>query len=365
MNDMEKVFLEKYHEAKKSIIDLSTHDATSMIALERGYVGITRILICLHEIGVINGQCKMIALPDFTYTKHADRWQAGFPYGCVITIDSKGMPFIPIDFRPNCCGVLMAEMTSLQYDLHELKQKLNSILLAHKEFNTSDFKRGNHFIGIYEAGQKYYLLVHGSLDYVKSLLYLERNKTLLNKVRYRNILGSRFNYLIDNDAEIYYADYLRCETLTMQFREILAQELFPDSKVIFNRTHEGFHSMDTIFLGGYVSKIPFSCPIMMSPGSNLSIIHVNKSIRLFKNNLYYAPHGGGYALSEVITASSFNTNPVLGNYILAYSNGAQLLSDDILKMPYYYRTNTDQCWCYLHNMGNIEVSMRPIFNLKV
>lgn len=362
---MKTVFFEKYNEAKQSILDLSTHDATSIIALERGYIGITRILICLHEIGVIYGKCKMVALPDFTYTKHMDRWQAGFPYGCVVSIDSNGIPFIPIDFRLNACGVLLAEMTSLPYELHEIKQKLNTIMLSHREFNESDFKRGNHFIGIYEAVGKYYLLVHGSLDSVKSLLYVERNKHLLNKVKYRDILGCNFGYLIENDAEKYYAEYLKCETQTMYFREILAQELFPDSKVIFNRTHEGFHKIDTFFLGGYVSSIPFSCPIMMSPGSNLSIIHVDKSIQLLGNHLYYSPHGGGYALCEVIDAKTFGLDPISGCYTLAYSNGAQLLSDDILKMPFYYRTNTDQCWCYLYNMGHIEQYLRPIYNLKI
>lgn len=362
---MNNLFLEKYSNAKKSLIDLSTHDSTAIIALERGYIGITRILICLHELGITNAKCNMVALPDFTFTKHVDRWRAGFPYGCITSIDSMGVPFIPIDFRPNCCGVLMAEISQFKDDLYSLKEKLNSITKAHKELNETDFKRSNHFIGIYEFEQKYYLLIHGSLDYVKSILYNDRNNILSKRMKTRSILGYEFNYLIDEDAYEYYRDFLTCEELTMHFREILAQELYPELKILFNRTHEGFYGENTILLGGYASPTPFSCPIMMSPGSDLSIVHIDKPIQLLEQNLYCTPHGGGYALNEVVDAFPLTPSSPSLDYTLIYSNGAKLLSDDFSKMPYYYRTNTDKYWCHKYNMGSIKGTMRPIINLKI
>lgn len=361
---MEKKIIEYYNKARNSIIDMSSKDVTSIIALERSYVGVTRILICLEKLGISEGNCYMTALPDFTYTKHEDRWKAGFPYGCIFNIKSNNIPFVPLDLKPNCCGVIFAEIAPLNDDLYSLKKRLYDTISNYEKIDETDFKRGNHFIGIYEHLNKYYLLIHGSLDYVKSKLYNDRNEQLLKKVRKYNILGTDFCFFIDDEAELYYHEYLKCEKTTIQYRELLAKKMFPEANILFNMTHEGFFGINTILLGAYASNLPFSCPLMMSPGTDLSLINVTKPINISDKKIYCSPHGGGYAFCEVSGIKKVSIN-ISSEYILTYPNGLELLSDDILRLPYYYRTNTDECWCKQHNMGSIVNKFRPLINLKI
>ena len=75
-----------YNESIKHFIDLSTKDATANIAKEHGIIGLTRLNICMEKLDLDISNNFFIALPDFTYTRNALRWNAGFPYGCIINI---------------------------------------------------------------------------------------------------------------------------------------------------------------------------------------------------------------------------------------------------------------------------------------
>lgn len=353
--------------AQNQFIDYSTSDSTAILAKEHGLIGLTRLITCMEILGLDCEQVNLIALPDFTYTRNKLRWSAGFPYGCVIKFGENIPPFIPLDFRPNCCGVVLAELEEFDENPESLQKKYIEIISSYSNIDKSDLNRRNHFMGSYfcEKNNKFYFLIHGSFNFVKEALYYERNETLLSLSKSETIMGEPFTYLIDSNAKHFYESYLEHERLTMYYRNLIIKEMLPQAKIVFNRTHEGFYDMQTLLLGAYAENHPFSCPIMLAPEVDLPFVNVTNPINLQnETKLYLSPHGGGYALYGVCNTQRVDSN-LQSDYILTYPNQTKLLTDNVLDMPFCYRTNTSHCWCDRFNMAIEHCKMTPIFNLKI
>lgn len=354
-----------YRNSIKHFIDLSAKDATANIAKDHGIMGLTRLNICMEKLGLDTSNNYFVALPDYTYTRNALRWNAGFPYGCIISIEQP-IPFIPIDFRPNCCGIIFAEIPTRHFDIGEIKRKYFELMHSYNDIDPSDFNRRNHFFGLYYNKEidTYYFLIHGSFSFVKKNLYSEKNNVLLSNACSIDILDMPFHFLKDDDASLYYDTYLHFEELSMHYRELILKELFPDAKILFHRTHEGFMDMGTILLGAYAEAFPFKCPIMLAPEEDLPIIDVNAPVEISSTKtLYCAPHGGGYALSSVIKSEKYKEDD--NDYLVTYTNNSKMLTNNIIDMPFYYRTDSADKWCNLYKKGEIVDNLKPVFNLKI
>lgn len=354
-----------YNKSIKHFIDLSAKDATANIAKEHGIVGLTRLNICMEKLGLDISNNYFIALPDFTYTRNSLRWNAGFPYGCIINI-GQSVPFIPIDFRPNCCGIIFAEVPTQDFDIGEIKSKYFELIHSYDNIDPTDFNRRNHYFGLYcdEKKDRYYFLIHGSFSFVKTNLYSEKNNDLLSQAFSIDILGTPFYFLKDNEASLYYDKYLHFEQMSMQYRELILKELFPDAHILFHRTHEGFMDIGTILLGAYADNIPFTCPIMLAPEEDLPITDINEPVKISTTKtLYCAPHGGGYALSSVVSAEKYKRDA--NDYLVTYANNSKMLTNNIIDMPFYYRKDSADKWCNQYRKGDIVDKLKPMFNLKI
>lgn len=364
---MEEKYMRNYRLAQNHFIDYSTGDPTSTLAKEHGLIGLTRIMSCMEKLGMDHENIDLIALPDFTYTRNKLRWSAGFPYGCVIKFGRELTPFIPLDFRPNCCGVVLAEMDSFDGTPESLQKKYIEVVHSYSEIDKSDLNRRNHFMGFYycNANKKCYFLIHGSFNFVKDALYYERNEELMAASKTEVIMDEPFSYLIDYHAKEYFDSYIKHEHLTMYYRSLIAKELFPHAEIRFNRTHEGFYDIHTLLLGAYADDHPFVCPIMLAPEVDLPFISITKPINFRgRSELYCAPHGGGYAVYAISGVQRLN-NTLYADYLLTYPNNSKMLTDNVLDMPFFYRANTDYFWCNKFNMAQELCRMRPIFNLKI
>ena len=354
-----------YRNSIDHFIDLSSKDPTANIAKEHGIMGLTRLNICMKKLGLNVSNNYFIALPDYTYTRNTLRWNAGFPYGCIINVE-QSIPFIPIDFRPNCCGIIFAKVPVQDYDIGIIKSKYFEIVHSYNDIDSSDFNRRNHFFGLYhnKAEDTYYFLIHGSFSFVKNNLYSEKNNALLSKSSSIDILDMPFHFLMGEEAVLYYDQYLHFEKLSMQYRELILKELFPDATILFHRTHEGFLDMGTILLGAYGDIVPFKCPIMLAPEENLPITMIDEPVQLPSSKaLYCAPHGGGYALSAVINAEKYKES--VNDYLITYNNNSKMLTNNIIDMPFYYRTDSADKWCNFYKKGTIIDKLTPVFNLKI
>lgn len=354
-----------YKNSFEHFIDLSAKDATAAIAKSHGIMGLARLTICMEKLGMNTSDNYFIALPDFTYTRNSARWNTGFPYGCIICLN-QSTPFIPLDFRPNCCGVIMAEIPKRDFNIRGIKDAYYELVHSYDDIDPSDFNRRNHFFGLYhnEKNDTYYFLIHGSFSFAKKELYSEKNDYLLSKTCSYDILDTPFHFLKDENALLYYEKYLHYEKMSMRYRELILNELFPDAQILFHRTHEGFMNMETILLGAYADTVPFRCPIMLAPEEDLPITDINGVVEISSaKKLYCAPHGGGYALSCVVNAKKLNETD--NDFLITYTNNSQMLTNNFIDMPFYYRADSADKWCSLYKKGEIVEKLKPMFNLKI
>jgi len=332
--------------------------------------GMYKIHSCLNEIGLLGENSKLVALPDFTFSRSDYRFKAGFPYGSLIYIDSKDVPFIPIEFRPNCCGIIFIELSDYQRDIAQITDKLSKIEKQKLNVTSDDLRRGNHFIGIYknELRQKYYAIIHNSFEFVKigygeiPGLYTDKTNYWEGLIKKHSVVNETFSYLIGKPAADYYAAYLEHEKHSKELRIELANYLFEDCAVIFNETHEGFFSMNTIMLGTYAQKAPFTCPIMLSSNDSLPIFEIRKALPTLPDEVFACPHGGGYSILHL---ASGQYNPTQNIYTVQFQNGAEMTMSDLRKLNFDYRSNTAIIWADTYGFGNVTELLATISNFKI
>jgi len=353
-----------YSLAIKKFIDFSSNDPTSSIAKEHGIIGLTRLLMCMDSLNLDLEETLFVAMPDFTYTRNPSRWEAGFPYGCIISLGKTSPLFIPIDFRPNCCGVILVKLSGDARDADYYVKRYKELLCKKQEINKTDFNRRNHFFGVYLdiQNKEYYGLIHGSFSFAKEQLYVEKNLILGENANTFEAIGSKITYLFGDSAERYYEQYLQLEKKTAHLREEIAEFLFPHSDIVFHKIHEGFLNNNVILLGAYADINSFSCPIMLSAESSLPLVNIEVAIDLMKGEkIFCAPHGGGYSLMNVRSASRVSGN----EYILEYTNGSKMITDNIIDLPFQYRGNVINVWCNQYKKGHACKELFPLFNFKI
>ena len=103
---------------------------------------------------------------------------------------------------------------------------------------------------------------------------------------------------------------------------------------------------------------------MLAPECDLPVVQIDTPILINNSEIYCAPHGGGYALGQISEVEMIDKK-IEGDYLLTYSNNCKMLTNNILDMPFYYRTQTERYWCDIYHMANESLRLRPIFNLKV
>lgn len=365
-----------YKHAIDKFIDLSTQDVTSQISKEHSINGLMKILSCYHDNKIHYDDVNLIALPDFTFTRNKLRWDSGFAYGCIYLMQPEVEPIIPLDCRPNCCGVILAKIPEWNDKKGNFCNKMLEIIHSFNEINIEDFKRRNHFVAVLkDSNDNYYALFHGSFAKVKSGtnglpgLYSEKTDHWDSKIQ-KSINFPDFSYLIGEDALEYFQVYKKHESFTIRYRETIFHELF-DGKMeaVFNSTHEGLHDINTILMGGYASHELFECPIMQSPESTLPIVLNDKSIKeLTKNKidrkLYCSPHGGGYMWPYAEKAAIEKQTGMNYTKITMKDNQAVMYCDNIGDMPFHYRKDVANFWSLEKGACKISNTLTPVFFAK-
>lgn len=365
---MDKFEIYKY--ANNNIIDLTGKDSTSNLLKEYAVYGMYNLLSALDYINGSVENTKMVALPDFTFSRNENRWKAGYPYGSVIKIDSNGIPFIPLGFRPNCCGISMCKIAKRHINPEKIVNKIEHLANLNLDLGEDDLKRGNHFIGIYydKIGDEYYAIIHGSFNFVKSGyhdlpgLYIDKTPYWNDKKKIFKTDYTSFEFLIDEDAVKYYDLFKNYENITKTLREKITKYIFEDCDILLNETHEGLYDSNTIVLGAYVKAKPYVCPIMLSAETDLPIVNIDKSVPQLPGELYICPHGGGYYLSNVIDG---HYDGKTAKYKLTFENNANMITSDIRNLIYTYRTNTDKIWLDQFHFGTTQKRLETVYNFKL
>ena len=116
-------------------------------------------------------------------------------------------------------------------------------------------------------------------------------------------------------------------------------------------------------LGGYFSKNPITCPIMVSPDMPLYEVETPKSVISIKNQNYYClPHGAGYKLATDCMAQLTDIPNI---FSLQYENEAKVFTRYIELFPFEYRKDIIDVCCTRHKLGCVSNRFEPILNIKV
>ena len=363
---MDKLSIYEY--ANKNIIDFTGPDSTADLLKEYAVYGMYNLLSAIDDIGGSVENTKMFALPDFTFSRNEHRWKAGYPYGSVICLDSKKIPFMPLGFRPNCCGITMCKVPYDSINPQVILRKVRELPNLKLDIGSDDLKRGNHFIGTYydEKKSDYYAVIHGSFSFVKSGyndlpgLYIDKTDYWDEKKKVFKTKYTSFDFLVDESAIEYYNTFKKFEEITKENRRKITEFLFDGCEIVFNETHEGLFDSQTIALGAYIMNHPYTCPIMLAAESDMPIVEINQTISTLP--LFVCPHGGGYLLTKIKEAHYNATN---SNYELIYENNARLITSDIRNLIHTYRTNTDKIWIESYGFGSRKTELKTIYNFKL
>lgn len=350
-------------------INFSSNDEAAQIARFNAFDGLSTIFSCMDALGILGADSKFIELPDFTYSKNVERWNAGFSNGCIIYLDTNKTSFIPIGFRPNSCGVTFAKIKGWDGDEEKFLKKFKKILNSIPNANKNDFGRKNHFVGIYKNNNEYYIILHGSFSKIKTGinglpgLYFDKDSYWNNNLKKYSYKNRELVYLISEAADEFYECYKKYEVLSTKLRKQIVNELFEENEVIFEGTHQGFYDINTILLGGYISKNPLVCPIMVSPNLPLyEVENTEKTVFINNQKYFFLPHGAGYKL--IPGCSAKNTN-IKNAFLLHYNNDAKVLTESIDLLPYEYRHNIIDLCCSKHELGYVKRIFSPVLNVKV
>lgn len=350
-------------------VNFSSNDAATEIARYNAFSGMKAIFSCMESNGILGSESKFIELPDFTYSKNAERWNSGFSNGCIMYLDTKDTPFIPIGFRPNSCGVTFAKIEGWNGDGNNFLKQFKEIIDENSDINSDDFGRKNHFVGIYKKNDEFYIILHGSFSKIKSGvngipgLYYDKEHYWDNKLKKYTNENLELVYLIGEEAVEYYQNYKKYENLSTKLRKQIIDNLFPNNELIFEGTHQGFYDINTILLGGYFSKNPITCPIMVSPDMPLYEVETPKSVISIKNQNYYClPHGAGYKLATDCMAQLTDIPNI---FSLQYENEAKVFTRYIELFPFEYRKDIIDVCCTRHKLGCVSNRFEPILNIKI
>jgi hypothetical protein len=254
--------------AREHCIFFDVGDVSAALCRSNFPYGIAKIQFVQRELGFPD-DASFISTCDCCITRNQGRWEAGFGYGG--RVDWSG-DFIPLELKPNCCGVLVAGLEE-RPDGETLRKRSQEIADSSITLDGVtlkwDFDASNHFINLYEViepcavnGWRYLMMIHGSGKELRGSnalgpgLYLEDSEELRSLAGRIDTPWGPIHILDGEKARDYYRYYQFAEKFCRVRRAHYARLLCPESELLFNETHQGLHSPNSMLLGCYAYASP-------------------------------------------------------------------------------------------------------------
>jgi hypothetical protein len=251
--------------ARERCFFLDVDDAGARLCRANMVYGIAKIQWLQRQAGV-EPDAGYVSTPDSTVTRNLERWAAGFGYGGAVLWSGDLMP---LELKPNCCGMLVAGLDELDLALFEqrvarLAETTLEVGLVQAHW---DMHRGNHFLNVYEvpdpsvtSGHPYVAIMHSSGSELRGpgshgpglyLVGVNKGSGLDSKIEtVRTPFG--LSFMLRGDACEIYLEYAgRVERFARTRREAYAREIFGDVDILFNEMHQGLASRGCMLLGCY------------------------------------------------------------------------------------------------------------------
>ena len=385
--------------AGQLIFSLGINDSGAKLAKKTMAYGLAKIH-CLQEHLGYEPNAFFVGTPDLTITRNIYRFTNGIGYGGMISWGEGEDPFIPVDIKPNACGMLIGGLENY-IDYKELISALDELKKDPGEIEGTsikwDFNKSNHFINLFKVEGNnqlppYIFVLHGAGDEFREDndgqfgLYIDKSKILQSRSERLETPYGDINYICGEDADKYLHFYRSVEAFTQLRRAYVAGKLFGNYQLISDETHQGLTGLNEVILGCHkVNDNNTLFPLMLRadrPGYLLKGISNNNEglidkmgfsnrakqygvyHRLLETNLL--PHGGGYTFPDIVDVDEIieinyrryfklNTVSGLGKKIIQHPR----------EIPYQYRGQEVLSRTMELEIGEIVAKLTPLFTLKI
>jgi hypothetical protein len=388
--------------AMEHIFSTGLDDSGARLGLANMKYGLAKIHLAQEALGLAS-DATFIAAPDLTVTRNLNRWRSGFGYGGRLTWGDGQQEWIPLDLKPNCCGMLAGGLDRLpmQDALLQRVQTLQAEELCIEGIPLKwDFGESNHFINVFRVTPlddspllPYAFVIHGSGDELRGEtawgegLYWDWSEALRRKAEILETPFGPLRILTGQAARDYYAFCQRVDDFTNKRRLLVARRLFDDLTVYNNEAHQGLASMNDMVLGTYLVRegedtlfpltLQAGLPAYLVRGRpNLSdavIERLGLEERARRLGLYdrlrsanILPHGAGYTfphLQEVLSVIEMGQERYF-ELSLGTDESRQFISD-VRDLPYAYRGMEVVERVVELGLGELVARLDPIYVLKI
>ena len=252
--------------AKKHYFSLGVDDGAAILCKENFRYGLAKIQYAQEALGKAPN-ATFVSTPDETISRNRKRWSSGYGYGGKLTWGDPNDPLIFIDVKPNACGMLVGgleEMPKPSDIIKQINKIINSDVYVDGFKLKWDFKKGNHFIDVFESEilsendtkyPKYMFIIHGSVPELRDAnekgpgLYYDSSKTLYDMCKKLNTPFGEVLYLDGNNAKEYLNYFEFAKRFAAKKRIEAAKLLFGEFEVISNPMHQGLLNYGEVLLG--------------------------------------------------------------------------------------------------------------------
>jgi hypothetical protein len=376
-------------------------DAAGHLCLANMRYGLAK-LHCLQEALGWPADAAFIATPDMTITRNANRWASGFGYGGKIIWGDGTRELIPLEVKPNCCGMLVGALEQLP-DPRELLENLHRLerdqVLLDGIPVEWDFQKSNHFIDLYRVVPNsdlelppYAFIVHGSGSELRGEnprgdgLYWDHSAALRRKAMRVETPFGPVLALVGEEARAYYRYYQEVLDFTLRRRALAARRLFGPYRLIANLCHQGLGHSNEILLGCHAiegdpdqlypmvlradlrayllrGRPNLSAETIARLGFEERARELGQYERLRAANLL--PHGGGYQLPEVAgVLHSEDRGGVRYFHLRQRGTAGPLIVSGVKELPFQYRGEEVLEQTLALGLGEVVAFLEPVLVLK-
>ncbi|UCF85893.1 MAG: hypothetical protein JSV50_09755 [Desulfobacteraceae bacterium] len=389
--------------AEAHIFSTGLRDGATHLCRANMKYGLAKIHWVQEQLGT-KSDTTFISTPDMTITRNVARWKSGFGYGGKVTWGDGDIELVILDVKPNTCGMLVGGIERLP-DSSELVRMVDKLKGGKREIDGIevqwDFHLSNHFIDLFwvkPLGEvkfsEYVFIIHSSAreltgdNRIGFGLYYDKSPLLRNMAERFNTPFGPLHILTGSRAREYYQFYRFAEEYSKQKRNIAAEALFGEFKLIANEVHQGLANMNEILLGchQFDEKEP-DCVFPFVLRADLPAYLVKGKPNLEENDIEslgfrqrsqrlgvydrlkkanIIPHGSGYAFPDLLNVSRVFEHNAHRYFEVDLLNdrGKKVLSD-VREIPYIYRGREVVLKTLELNMCELVAKLLPQYVLKI
>jgi hypothetical protein len=389
--------------AKKFYFSLGVGDGASNLCRRNFRYGLAKLHVAQEFLG-LEPNATFVSTPDETISRNKSRWVAGYGYGGKLVWNDKPDKLIFIDIKPNACGMLVGglnEMPKPESIINNINRVVNETIYIDDMKLQWDFKKGNHFIDVFEVDNvsmpentpKFMFVIHGSCPELRGPtekgigLYYDKSQILRDMMKIIDTPFGPICYIEGNNAREYMDSFLFAKDFAAKKREKAAELLFGPFTTICNQMHQGLTDYHEMYLGAHhvTEDTNELYPVMLRGDLTAYLVSAKRNLseeqiddlgfenRAKSQDVYHRltdfnaiPHGGGYSFPQINRVVDVREIEGERYFVCEQKNQEAItIMTDPAELEYSYRGKSVINNMMATKLATIVAKLHPKFVLKV